>query len=351
MRAVVRRDGRLSCEEIDEPVPGEGQVLVRTLACGICGTDLHALGHLHSFLEGLQRSGGPLPTDASAPVVFGHEFCAEVLDGGPAAQSRFKPGARVVGVPYATGPHGQEYVGYSNRFPGGFAERMVLTEKLLFEVPNGLSPEHAALTEPFSVGAHAVERAQIAYPAVTLVVGLGPIGLAVLAALKARGIGPVIGLDYSPGRRRFAEAMGCDDVVDPAREPIAAVWARSGAGKGRRPVVFECVGRPGVAQAMVEAVPRNGLVVVVGNALEACTLDQVMAFNKELDIRFAMNFTKAEFEQTLRHIAEGDIDAAPILTGVVALDEVPAAFEALRDPEAHAKIVVSFGKTPQSGRR
>jgi len=338
MRAVVNRKGRLTCEEIPEPVAGEGQVLVRTLACGICGTDLHAQHHLGSFLEGLQRSGGPLPTDAHRPVVFGHEFCAEVLEDGP----RFKAGTRVVGMPYVTGPEGSEYVGYSNRYPGGFAEKMVLTEKLLFEVPNGLSAENAALTEPFSVGAHAVERAQITYPAITLVVGLGPIGLAVVASLKARGIGPVFGLDYSPGRRRFAEAMGCDEVIDPAIEPIEAVWSRSGAGKGRRPVVFECVGRPGVAQAMLAALPRNGLLVVVGNALEACTLDQVMAFNKELDIRFAMNFTKEEFGQTLRDIAEGAMNVGPILTGVVDLAGVPAAFEALRDPETHAKIVVSF---------
>lgn len=342
MRGVVRRDGRLTCEEIEEPVPCEGQVLVRTLACGICGTDLHALGHLHSFLQGLKRSGGALPTDDAKPVVFGHEFCAEVLDHGPRTQVRFKPGARVVGIPYVTGPQGQEYVGYSNRFPGGFAEKMVLTERLLFAIPNGLSAEHAALTEPFSVGAHAVERAQITYSAVTLVVGLGPIGLAVVAGLKARGVGPVIGLDYSPGRRRFAQAMGCDEVVDPAVEALEAVWARLCAGKGRRPIVFECVGRPGVAQAMVAAAPRNALLVVVGNALEPCSIDQVMAFNKELDIRFTMNFTKEEFGQTLRHIAEGDINAQAILTGVIAPDEVPEAFEALRDPENHAKIVVRF---------
>lgn len=343
MQAVVTRQGRLSCEEVEVPTPGAGQVLVKTLACGICGTDLHALGHIHGFLEGLSRSGSPLPVDPEGPMVFGHEFCGEILEHGAGAPAKFKPGTTVVGLPYITGPFGAEYVGYSNRYPGGFAPQMVLTEKLLFEVPNGLHATHAAMTEPFAVGAHAVARAKIDEPAVIAVIGCGPIGLAVIAALKARGLGPVIGLDYSPGRRRFAEALGADEVVDPAVEPLEAVWARTGAGKrGRRAVAFECVGRPGVAQGVVEAAPKNALVVVVGNALEACSIDQVMAFNKELDLVFSMNYAPAEFHRTLTDIAEGRIDVAKVLTGVVGPMETPAAFEALKDPERHAKIVVAF---------
>src|SRR5690606_40292728 len=142
---------------------------------------------------------------------------------------------------------GDECVGYSARYPGGLGERMVLTEKLLCEVPNGLAAPQAALTEPFSVGAHAVARANIQGESVIVVVGCGPIGLAVIAALKARGLGPVIGVDFSPGRRRFAEAMGADEVVDAAVETQGSIWSRYGAGRrGRQGVVFECVGRPGV---------------------------------------------------------------------------------------------------------
>jgi threonine dehydrogenase-like Zn-dependent dehydrogenase len=107
-------------------------------------------------------------------------------------------------------------------------------------------------------------------------------------------------------------------------------------------VVFECVGRPGVAQSLVATAPRNALLVVVGNALEACTLDQVMAFNKELDIRFSMNFTAAEFQRTLSHIAVGDVDVGSILTGVVEPEQAMEAFDGLRDPERHAKMVISF---------
>ncbi|MET0379387.1 MAG: zinc-binding dehydrogenase [Spongiibacteraceae bacterium] len=343
MRGVVTENGKLEMRDIEEPKPAAGQVLVRTLTCGICGTDLHARGHIHDFLNGLQRSGTPLSTDPDKPVVFGHEFCAEILDHGPGTTPQFKAGTKVVGLPFLTSARGAEYVGYSDQYPGGFAERMVLTEKLLFEVPNGLAPKYAALTEPFSVGAHAVARANVPKDSVVMVVGCGPIGLAVIAALKARGIGPVIGMDYSPGRRRFGEAMGCDEVVDAAQETQTSVWARWGAGrKGRRAVVFECVGRPNIAQSIIEEAPRNALVVVVGNVLGQSNIDQVVAFNKELDICFSMNYSPAEFKQTLHDLAEGNIAAEPVVTGIIAPENIPQAFDDLADAERHAKIIVSF---------
>jgi 2-desacetyl-2-hydroxyethyl bacteriochlorophyllide A dehydrogenase len=342
MRGIALRQGRFTLEDLEEPVPGEGQVLVATRACGICGTDLHARHHMDEFLEGLARSGNPLPVDLQAPFVLGHEFCGDILDHGPGTPPRLPAGTTVVGLPYATGPAGAEYVGYSNRFPGGFGERMVLTEKLLFAVPNGLPPEHAALVEPFAVGAHAVARAAVPAGAVIMVVGCGPIGLAVIAALKARGHGPVVGVDFSPARRGFALAMGADEVVDAAVEAQSDIWARLGADRSRQPVVFECVGRPGIVDAIIAAVPRNSLVVVVGNVLGASSIDQVVAFNKELDLRFTMNYTPREFGQTLDDVAEGRIDVAPVLTGVMRPEQVEEAFAALLDPEAHAKVVLSF---------
>lgn len=343
MKGIVAKNGELIWTDLQAPEPGPGQVLVKTLTCGICGTDLHARGHIHDFLKGLAKSGTPLSTDPENGIVFGHEFCGEILDHGRGGQ-KFKVGTRVVGLPFLTGPRGAEYVGYSDAFPGGFAERMVLTEKLLFEVPNGLPSEHAALTEPFSVGAHAVARAgRDLENAAIMVIGCGPIGLAVIAALKARGVGPVIGLDYSAGRRAFAEAMGADEVVDPTRETQTEVWARYKAGKrGPRAVAFECVGRPGVAQTVIDEAPANALVMVIGNVLEDCYIDQVIAFNKELDIRFSMNYSPAEFKTTLDDLAEGRIATDNIITDIISPENTPQAFEDLKDPEKHAKIVVKF---------
>ena len=132
-----------------EPVPGAGQVLVKTLACGICGSDLHARKHAHRMAD-MRRflSTNRKPMDPSRDVVFGHEFCCEVIDHGPSTQKRFKPGTRVCSVPGLVSAEGPQGIGYSNENVGGYAERMLLSEALLLEVPNGLSAEHAAPSSP-----------------------------------------------------------------------------------------------------------------------------------------------------------------------------------------------------------
>src|SRR6185312_4575182 len=114
------------------------------------------------------------------------------------------PGARVCSLPAVLTPEGPQGIGYSNDYVGGYAERMLLSEPLLLEVPNGLPPEHAALTEPLAVGVHAVAKANISGGEVPLVIGCGPVGLAVIAALRIRGLRPIIAADYSPMRRALA---------------------------------------------------------------------------------------------------------------------------------------------------
>ena len=174
MRAAIVRDRKIVVDDYADPVPGEGQVLVKTLACGICGSDLHALKHAEKMAEIARRTGSAFTMDLSKDIVFGHEFSAEILDFGPNTQSSLKPGARVCAMPMNIGPSGAESVGYSNRFPGGYGEFMVLHNDMLLEIPNGLSSEQAALTEPMAVGAHAVMKGNMTKDDVALVIGCGP---------------------------------------------------------------------------------------------------------------------------------------------------------------------------------
>ncbi|MFM8753423.1 MAG: zinc-binding dehydrogenase [Phenylobacterium sp.] len=356
MRAVIRRNRQLICDEVADLTPGPGQILVRTLACGICGSDLHALHHMEHMIETATRANGGISSgfDPTADTVFGHEFCAEVLDHGPGSSRSIRAGARVVSVPVTLTETGMESLGYSNRLPGGFAERMLLTEAMALEVPNGLPTDQAALTEPFAVGEHAVAMARLEPNSVCMVVGCGPVGLAVIAALKARGHGPVVATDYSPRRRAAAERLGADLVIDPGRESPHAHWDAYGVPVQRaaqsmarmmgrsfgRPVVFECVGAPGILQTLIEASPAGAQIVVAGVCMETDKIEPAIAVTKEMELTFVFGYTPDEFARTLRQIAEGVIDVSSVVTGKVGLDGVAEAFVTLGDPESHVKILV-----------
>jgi threonine dehydrogenase-like Zn-dependent dehydrogenase len=356
MRAAVMRDRKLVVADVPVPQPGPGEVLVRTLACGICGSDLHALKHAEKFVELSRRNGNARVMDLARDVVMGHEFCAEVVEHGPRTSGVPKAGTRVCSRPLLMRATGPETIGYSNDHPGGYGEYMRLSEALLLPVPDGLSTEHAALTEPMAVGLHAVNKGRLEPDDAPLVIGCGPVGLAVIAALRLKGVRPIVAADFSPRRRELALAMGADVVVDPAattpwqswRE--AAVWKDSSrapqlppwiAGPAIRPaVVFECVGVPGVIDQIMAAAPRNTRIVVVGVCMEADTIHPMLGIGKELSVQFVLGYTADEFAATLRHIAEGAIAVAPLVTGKVGLAGVAQAFIDLASPDRHAKILV-----------
>ena len=271
MRAAIMRNKKLVVDEMPVPQLGPGEVLVKTLACGICGSDLHALKFADKMVDAVKRSGGgAFGMDLSRDIVMGHEFCAEVVEFGPGTQKTLKAGARVCSFPILLRGGGVEAVGYSNDNPGGYAEFMRLTEGLLLPVPNGLSTEHAALTEPMAVGYHAVQMARLDKRDVPLVIGCGPVGLAVIAALKLKGAGPIIAADFSPRRRELAVKMGADVVVDPKEKSPYETWtemAKDPAAARRAPgfmaglalkpaVIFECVGVPGVIEQIMMKAPR-----------------------------------------------------------------------------------------------
>ncbi|MEE4300641.1 MAG: zinc-binding dehydrogenase [Pseudomonadales bacterium] len=348
MRAVVMRAGQLLLEQVPDPVPTAGEVVVRSLACGICGSDLHALKHTHEMVA----AAGPLSFDAERDVVMGHEFCGEVME----RTGRFAAGTRVTSVPMTRHGDAVASVGYSNDVPGAYGEYLLLTEQMLLPVPNGLATDHAALTEPMAVGLHAVEMSRLTPEDVPLVIGCGPVGLAVIAALKLKGAGPVVAADFSPARRALAEACGADVVIDPAEhspyarwEALAALSARgerlpehplTGEPTLRPGVFFECVGIPGVIDQMMVGAQRGCRFVVVGVCMQDDVIRPLLGITKELNLQFVLGYTPEEFAATLEHIAQGRIDVSRLVTGHVGLAGVADAFETLASPAHHCKIVV-----------
>lgn len=377
MRAVVCREARLEVVDLPDPVPGPGQLLVEVRRCGICGSDLHARHHCDEVAGVMGELGYDGMMRRSQPVVLGHEFCGEVVDRGPRTRSGPSDGDLVVALPLLRGADGGVHpTGLSAAAPGGYAERLLVEASCAITVPNGLPPEVATLTEPLAVGWHAVRRGEVGKRQVAIVIGCGPVGLAVILLLKAQGVRRVVAADLSPGRRELARRCGADVVVDPATDsPYAAspeaghltsapdvlelavgtqerlvraplptwkVWRaidRLGI-RPKAPVVFECVGVPGMIDAVVGAAPIWSRVVVVGVCMGEDRLRPTMAINKEVELRFVLGYTPLEFRDALQLLAEGRVDPSPLVTGTVGLDGVATAFEALGDPETHAKVLV-----------
>ena len=356
MRAATFQDGKFAIESVPSPSPGPGQVLVRPLVCGICGSDLHTRHHAHHLADMLSRAGFRGFMDPAEPVVLGHEFCCEIVDFGADCKREIAIGERVVGLPFIAGPQGVELIGYSNHFNGAFAEEMLLQEDALFTVPDNVSTDVAALTEPLSVAVRAVATASPTKDSAYAIYGCGPVGLFIIARLRHLGFGPIVGIDPDPQRRAFAEQLGADMVIAPSPDQIARWWdghgaplgisdasAARGAGKvGKRAVIFECVGKPGMLKAITEQAPVGALVVVVGVCMEIDQVEPGFMVQKELQLRFTFAYDQAEFAEATRMIAKNPDWLAPLVTGHVTLDNVEDAFDMLERGGAQAKVLIKL---------
>lgn len=333
MRAVVMRGQRLVVDDIAQPEPGEGEVLVKTLACGICGSDLHFLKFGADLVAASREAGrGAFVLDLEQDVVMGHEFCCEVVAYGPSTPETVPVGERVVSLPTKGA--------YSNVYPGGYGEYQLLDAALLIPVDDAVPTEHAAATEPLAVGLHAARAGRFSGGEAAVVHGCGPVGLATIAALRNDGVGPIVASDFSARRRELAGVMGADTVVDPRGTPPMTALERTG--HGGDAVLFDAIGVPGtIAMLMREAVGHGTRIVVVGVCMQDDQIRPMAGIEKELELKFVLAYTPEEFKASIDAIAAGDIDVSPMVTGRVGLDGVAGAFEELGSPDRHCKIMVT----------
>lgn len=385
MKAVVCHQGHMTVDDYPEPLPGQRQVLLKVHRCGICGSDLHARTDGDSMANLLSKHlGYDHFIRHDHRVVMGHEFSGEVLDYGPGAKKTFAPGTPVVALPFVrTIGDGWDLSGGAQRRSGGYAERTVVEENMMMRIPNGLSYEHAALVEPMAVAWHAVRRSQIKSKDVAIVIGCGPVGLGVITMLKAAGVRHIIASDFSAVRRNLAEQCGATVLIDPTNDspyknwkefghlveikaaldmaseaidmlgkipgiPWWSAWhlaEKLGATDPKRPILFECVGAPGILQRIIEGAPMYSRVIVAGVCMQQDALQPALAINKEIELRFVFGYTPVEFHATLMMVAEGKVDPSPLHTGTIGLAGVEDAFNFLGKAEGHAKILIDPSST------
>jgi threonine dehydrogenase-like Zn-dependent dehydrogenase len=378
MRAVACRKGELEVVDLPALSPGEGQVLLDVVRCGICGSDLHARYHCDDLADVAAEMGYDDFMRMSDQVVMGHEFSGRVASYGPGTRKKVDQGAPVVALPLLRMNGRAQATGLSTSAPGAYAEQVLVDELLMMPVPGGLDPAMAALTEPMAIGLHAVRRGEVKKNTVAIVIGCGPIGLAVICALKASGVKTVVASDFSAARRSLATVCGADVVVDPAADspsPYDAAGDRGfitsfsagvdmlldamtllrrlplpwhhvmrtaeklGAGP-KAPVIFECVGVPGIIDGIMAAAPLRARIVVVGVCMGVDRIRPSMAINKEIELRFVLGYSPVEFRDTLHMLADKTLNATPLVTGTAGLDGVESAFTALADPDKHAKVLI-----------
>jgi (R,R)-butanediol dehydrogenase/meso-butanediol dehydrogenase/diacetyl reductase len=340
--AVFRGVGRpLAIETVPDPVPQPGELVLAVRAAGICGSDLH-------LTEIADRSGGMAPLPSGA--VLGHEFSGEVVAVGRDAAARFRVGERVTALPYiACGSCLACLEGRGHRcpavvsaglgkLPGAYAELVRVGAHETLRLPPEVDDRTGAMVEPLSVGLHAVELAHLRPGDAVLVIGAGPIGLAVSLWCRFFGAGHVIASDLAAARADRAARMGATGVVHAAAEDVVAAVKRQ---CGRRAdVVFDCVGVPGSQQLAMDCAPAGGRVVVAGVCMQPDRVLPVKAITKELAVQYCFGYARRDFAFTIDMLARGRIDAAPMLSETVGWEAFPAAFESLRADKTRVKVML-----------
>ena len=333
MKAAVLHGPRdLRLDDAERPVARPGDVVVKVLAAGICGTDLHF------------RNMGPR---FARPMPLGHEFAGEVVEVGTDVTS-FEAGERVAynsyNSPADIGRGGES---------GGFSAYVVLREvdghvQSLCRVPATVSLEHAALVEPISVAEHAVNRAAPKPGESVAIFGVGPIGLGVIMALRWRGIEDIAAFDLSPLRRERATALGARAVFDPRATPPEAALAELrgsaslfGATYPRTDVYIEASGAPRLLSEIAGFCNKGSRIVTLAVQREPVTFDGTKLMSKEISIIGSSGYP-SEFPEVMQKLASGAIDPESMISHRFSFSSFLEAFETADDPSRAAKVLLQM---------
>ena len=322
--AVLGSHGDMTVEQLSDPAPDRGQLVLQVTACGICGSDLKA------------RPAMPHGT------VMGHEFCGEVVALGKGVADPWRVGTSAAVLPVLSCgvcswcqagevAHCESaiLIGLGGS-PGGFAEFVAVSADVSFALPEGLPASFGALVEPFAVGLHTARVGNVGEGDSVLVIGAGPVGLTTAKWAQVLGASDIVVSDPVAARRELSGIFGATRALDPATDELG----------GGYDVVIDCVGKPGLLDQCVAATRTKGRVVIAGVCVESDPYAPVVALMKELTVAFSVYYRPEEFRSVIDAFRTGQIDPSPLVTRNVALDEVDGAFDSLVGTVVDSKILV-----------
>jgi len=339
--AVLSGERSISLEDRTKPKPGSNEIVIDVKACGICGTDLH--GYLH---------GKIIPTG----TIMGHELSGIVNETGGEVTS-VKPGDRVVVHPAMKCLHcfwcarGQMNlcgnsvsIGLSPEHDGGFAEyTRILSERMLFPLPDSVSFEQGALTEPIATAYHAVRNSRFKPGDTAFVVGAGPIGIAAIQFLKLSGARKIVTLEIAPERRNIALKAGADLVFDPLQEAFGLVSTMRDLTDGIGfDIAFECSGAPAAIAQSLYHIRRGGQYVLAGISEKDTPLNTLYIALSEIEIVGSFGSCYPEFKTAIMMMDKGMIDTDLLITDCIPLEDIEKkGFRRLTESKDVLKIIVN----------
>lgn len=338
--AVMHRTREIQLEELPVPRIHSDEVLIKVIAVGVCGSDLHYYAH--------GRIGKYV---VDKPFILGHECSGDVAAVGSDVRD-LKVGDRVAVEPgVVCGCCDACKEGRYNLCPeveflatppidGAFTQYISIRQHFVYKIPDTLSYEQAALVEPFSVGLHAAARTRLQPDSAIAIMGMGPVGLMAIAAARAYGVSTIIAADLEPLRLESARLMGASHVINiQEQDPIKAILRITG-DKGVD-VAWETAGNPAALQSALLSLRRGGKLAIVGlPSQEGVALNVPFMVDNEVDVygvfRYANTYAKA-----IRFLSAGIVDTNILITGKYPLERTQEALEhALNHKSECLKVVV-----------
>lgn len=320
----------LKFENLPDPTPDPGQVVVRVGRCGICGSDLHMT---EDAAYGCKHGD-----------VLGHEFAGEVVGLGREVQG-LKTGDLVSVIPLMSCGHCEHCrkgeVQWCEKFGlqgGGYAEYALTRPNQCIKLPADLSFADGAIIEPLAVALHGTNLSGLKAGDKVLVLGAGPIGLAVAFWAERMGAARVAVQDIADFQHTRALEMGADVfVVDPA-DPVGSAERALG---GKADVVFECVGIPGLIDQAVQQVKNRGTVLLLGLCTRPDPINSFAMLSKEVKLVTSAFFTVPEYQASLDALAQGAVEPRLLVTDTISLSETPEVFEGLKHRTTQCKVLIA----------
>jgi (R,R)-butanediol dehydrogenase/meso-butanediol dehydrogenase/diacetyl reductase len=320
----------LAFETLPDPTPGEGQVAVKVGRCGICGSDLHMT---EDAMYGCRHGD-----------VLGHEFAGEVVALGKGTDG-LEIGDFVSVIPLMSCGHCEHCrkgeVQWCETFGlqgGGYAEFALTRPNQCIKLPADLSLADGAIIEPLAVALHGVNLSGLRKGDKVLVLGAGPIGLAVAFWAKRMGAATVAIQDIAEFQKSRALDMGADVfVVDPA-DPVGSAERALG---GKADIVFECVGVPGLIAQGVEQVRPRGTILLLGLCTRPDTFNSFAMLSKEVRLVTSAFFTVPEYQTSLDALTQGAIEPRLLVNDTISLSETPEVFESLKHRTHQCKVLIA----------